>query len=132
MERTNKNDKSESLQKRHKDWIDIVNRRDAEAYSWLLTDDAVWFPPTGDPIGGREAFKEWLTPFFDRFNYNFSIADLRYRVSGNRAVSKGKFTSIMTPKVGGEPMQHSGTFTVLWYRVGEEWNIEHYIDDTDM
>lgn len=125
-------DKSESLQKRHKEWIDIVNRGDAEAYAGLLDEDAVWFPPSGDPIEGRVAFKEWLAPFFGRFDYDFSIADLRYRVSGNRAVSKGKFNSIMTLKEGGEPMQHSGSFTVLWYRVGEEWNIEHYIDDTDI
>lgn len=117
-------DKLESLQHCHKGWIDIVNRGDAKAYVGMLAEDAVWFPPEGEPIEGRTAFKEWLSPFFSRFNYDFSIADEQFRISGDRAVSKGKFTSIMTPKEGGEAMQHSGMFIVLWRREGEEWYME--------
>lgn len=125
-------DKSETLQQRHKEWIDIVNRGDAEVYAGLLTEDAVWFPPEGDPFKGRTAFKEWLSPFISRFDYDFSITEERFRIMGDRAISRGKFTSVMIPKEGGEPMQHSGTFTVLWWREGEEWYIDRYIDDTDM
>ncbi len=125
-------DKLDSFQKRHKEWIDIVNNGDAEAYAGLLTEDAVWFPPGGYPIEGRAAFKKWLDPFFGRFVYEFSVTNERIRITADRAVEKGEFTSLMTPKGGGEPMKHSGTFTVLWKWEGEGWNIERYIDDTDM
>lgn len=121
-----------TLQQRHKEWIDIVNRGDAEAYAGMLAEDAVWFPPEGDPIEGREAFKEWLAPFIGQFEYDFSIAGERFRIMGDRAISSGKFISVMTPKKGGEPMQHGGTFIILWYRKRDEWYIERYIDDTDM
>lgn len=125
-------DKLKILQQRHIDWINIVNRGDAEAYAGLLTEDAVWFPPGSDPIEGREAFKEWLGPFLSRYNYDFSIGNERFRVMVDRAITKGKFTSLMTPKEGGEPMQHIGTFIVLWHREGDDWYIERYIDDTDL
>lgn len=121
-----------TLQQRHKEWIDIVKRGDAEAYAGLLTEDAVWFPPTGKPLAGRKAFREWLSPFFNRYEYDFSITNEWFRIAGDRAIEKGKFTSVMNSKKGSEQMKHSGTFTVLWRREGDEWYIERYIDDTDM
>ena len=121
------------LQQRHREWIDIVHKGDAEAYSQLLTEDAVWFPPDSDPIVGREAFREWLSPFFNRFTYDFDIGNKRITASGGRAVEKAAFTSEMTPKKGGEPMRHSGTFIALWQRDQNGiWRIERYIDDTNI
>ncbi|MEX0647323.1 MAG: SgcJ/EcaC family oxidoreductase [Balneolaceae bacterium] len=120
------------LQQRHNEWIEIVNRCDLEGYVELLAEDGVWLPPGGKPVEGRDAFREWLEPFFSRFEYDFSITDARFRESGGRAISKGKFISVMTPKEGGDSMQHSGTFTVLWHRNGDEWYIDRYIDDTGL
>lgn len=125
-------DELKSIQQRHKEWINIVNRGDAEAYAGLLAEDAVWFPPTGDPIVGRDAFSEWLSPFFSRFEYDFTITNERFRIAGDRAVEKGTFTSVMSPVVDGDPMEHSGTFTVLWRCERQQWYIERYIDDTDI
>lgn len=123
---------SKSLKQRHNEWIDIVNRGDVDAYAELLTEAAVWIPPSGEPIVGREAFREWLASFFSRFSYNFSITNKRLKIFNDRAIGKGEFTTEMIPKEGGKPMRHSGTFMVLWYREGEHWYIERYIDDTDL
>jgi ketosteroid isomerase-like protein len=99
----------------------------------LLTEDAVWFPPGSDPIVGRKAFREWLSPFFNKFLYEFDISNKRITTSGGRAVERAGFTSKMTPKEGGEPMRHSGTFIALWHRDESGiWRIERYIDDTNI
>lgn len=122
-----------SLEQRNKDWIAIVNNRDAEAYAKLLTEDVVWFPPDGDPIVGREAFKRWLAPFFSRFKYDFNISDKQIKIAGVKAVEKASFTSEMTPEEGGKKIRHSGTFITLWHRdVEGTWRIERYIDDTNV
>lgn len=121
----------ESLEKQHQKWIDAVNNEDIDAYANIIAKDAVWIPPGQQPIIGREAFKQWLEPFFGRYSYNFSISEPQFIVSGDWAFERAKFTSKMTPISGGAPMTHSGTFTVLWCRCkNKNWRIERYIDDT--
>lgn len=123
----------ESLKKQHQKWINVVNNGNIDEYTGILADDAVWIPPGQQPIIGRAAFKQWITPFASKFSYEFSISEERFIVSGNWAFERAQFTSKMTPNAGGEPMTHSGTFTVLWYRSEEgKWYIERYIDDTKL
>lgn len=123
----------EPLIERHQEWIDVVNAGDSDTYANLLAENAVWIPPGQDPITGRTAFKQWLTPFFDAFSYTFSISDVRIRVAGDWAIERAEFTSEMTPYNGGDPMKHTGTFTVLWHRDDDKvWYIERYFDDSDL
>ena len=77
--------------------------------------------------------KAMARTFFGKFSYDFSINEQQFIVAGDWAFERAKFTSIMTPNSGGEPMTHSGTFTVLWYRDRDkDWYIERYIDDTNL
>lgn len=123
----------QKLKERHREWVRIVNDGDIDAYIGILTEDAVWIPPGGEPIEGREAFKKWLTPFLTKFSYRFDITEERIKAAGSRALERAKFTSKMSPKTGGNPMIHSGTFTVLWIQKEDnKWYIERYIDDTDL
>ena len=123
----------ESLRKQHQKWIDVLNNGDIDAYVNIIVKDAVWIPPGQQPIIGREAFRQWLAPFFSKFSYDFSISEPQFIVSGNWAFERAKFTSKMIPNSGGEPMTHSGTFTVFWHRNREKnWCIERYIDDTNL
>lgn len=122
----------ESFKKRHNKWVEIVNSGNVEAYAKLLAEEVVWIPPGQQPITGREAFKEWLSPFMDKYSYDFSITDEQIRVSGDWVFERARFISKMTPLEGGEPMKHSGTFSVLWNRGSDnKWYIERYIDDSD-
>lgn len=124
---------AESLRKQHQKWIHAVNNENIDKYVNILGEDAVWIPPGQQPIIGREAFKQWLAPFFGKFSYDFSISDEKFIVSGNWAFERAKFTSKMTPNCGGDPMTHFGTFTIFWHRNEEnKWHIERYIDDTNI
>lgn len=125
-------DEIAAINKRRQEWIAVVNAGDVETYMSLLTSDVVWLPPDLHAISGRDAIRVWLQPFFDRFDYEFSLTDVRHRVAGKWAVEHGVFTSKMSPKLSGEPMEYSGRYIVLWRR-GDDgvWSIERYIDDTD-
>ncbi|MCW9706642.1 YybH family protein [Fodinibius salsisoli] len=123
----------DSLIKQHQNWINAVNNENIDEYANILAEDAVWIPPGQQPIIGRKAFRQWLKPFFGKFSYDFSISDERFLVSGNWAFERAKFTSKMTPNSGGDPMAHSGTFTVLWNQDDEDnWLINRYIDDSNI
>lgn len=123
----------EHFLKRHHEWIKVVNDRNLAGYVNLLKEDGIWIPPGQEPLIGREAFKSWLKPFFDQFRYNFTVKNERFRMAGNRVVEKGSFETVMTPENDGEPMAHSGTFTILWHRDEDRnWCIEFYIDDTGL
>lgn len=80
---------------------------------------------------GRSAFRDWVAPFLVRFNYEMSFSEVRHRVAGDWAAEKGRFRSLMTPRGGGEAMEHSGSYTLLWKREPDgTWRIERYVDDT--
>lgn len=123
----------QAFKERHQEWIRVVNNGDIEGYSEILTKDAVWIPPRSEPIEGRDAFKNWLTPFVKEYSYQFEISEQRIHITGNRALERASFTSTMTPRSGGDSMTHSGTFTALWIKDKDNmWYIERYIDDTNL
>lgn len=122
-----------SLIQRHREWVDVVNQRDIEAYANLLSEKAVWIPPGQPPIIGRQAFKQWLKPFFNDYRYDFTITGEQFNISGDWALERAEFTSRMTPVNGENTMEHSGSFTVIWHREHDNrWYIDRYVDDTGL
>lgn len=119
------------LARSHRSWIEAVNRGDLSAYADLVCEDVVWVPPGQAALEGRAAFRDWLAPFFERYAYEFSVGEPEFRAAGNRVVAKGRFRSRMTPRSGGETMEHGGRFLALWRRDDDgAWRIERYVDDT--
>ena len=122
----------EAIDRRREEWMAVVNAGDVERYMSLFADEIVWFPPEMQAISGREAVRVWLQPFFDRFDYQFTLSALSNRLAGNWAIERGTFTSRMTPKLSGEPMELSGRYIVFWRRdQNKVWMIERYVDETN-
>jgi uncharacterized protein (TIGR02246 family) len=118
------------LEQRRNEWRTVVNAGDLESYLELVTTDVVWLPPVGSPVQGRDAFGNWLEPFFGTYDYDFQLEPKRVRIFEGWCAEAGSFTSVLRPKVGGEPQEHSGTYAVLW-RLDEgdqTWRIERYVD----
>ncbi len=113
-------------------WVSVVNAGDLNGYALLLTEDAVWIPPSQPAINGREEFRKWLEPFFNKFDYELSFSEIKNREAGSWAVEQGCFTSRMSPKDGGEQMEHSGSYIVSWRQENDGiWRIERYVDTTE-
>lgn len=121
----------DALAESHRAWIEAVDRTDLEAYAELVCEDVVWLPPGEEAVEGREAFREWLAPFFEEWRYDFSVEDARFRVAGGRAMEKGRFVSRMAARVGPKEVEHVGHYVVLWRRDEDDtWRIERYADDS--
>ncbi len=124
---------TDAIDGRRQEWVAVVNARDPAGYAALFTPDGVWVPPGQPAVRGREAIHTWLRPFFEQFDYDFSMTDSQLRVAGDWAVECGKFTSNLRPRSGGELSSHSGSYVVLWRReLDERWYIERYMDVTDL
>lgn len=120
----------EELRRRRAEWRSVVNRGDIDAYARLVTEDVVWLPPIGEPIEGRDAFRSWLEPFMNRYDYDFQVEPRRVRAFEGWCVEAGTFRSVMTKKGTEEPQEHGGTYLVLWRRDAADgrWRIERYVD----
>jgi len=114
---------------RRDDWCAALNDDDPDAYLDLVAEDLVWLPPMGAPIEGREAFRRWLEPFMERFEYEFAVAPAHIRPFDGWCAETGRFRSVLTEKTGGEPRAHGGHYFVLW-RLDDDgvWRMERYVD----
>lgn len=121
----------DGLARSHRSWIQAVNRTDLAAYADLVCEDIVWLAPGREAFRGRDAFRSWLDPFFQRYAYQFSVEDSSIRVAGDWAFEKGYFRSVMTSRSDGTAMEHTGGFVILWRKDEDaRWRIERYVDDT--
>ena len=120
----------EALDARREEWVAAVEAGEADRYAALLSPDAVWIPPTGDEIVGRDAFRRWVAPFLERFAYEMELAPEAVRPGRDLAVESGRFVSRMTPREGGEAAVHEGRYLVLWRRDSGGWWIDRYVDVT--
>lgn len=117
-----------------KAWRDAINARSAEAFVRCVTEDAVWLPPRGGAIRGREELAAWLKELFEQFEYRFKTSDERLRMVGDDwAVEDAEFRSVLHPRSDeGEPMVHDGRYTIIWRRLDTgEWRIDRYLDRTE-
>lgn len=114
---------------RRREWVDAVNGGSLERYADLLAEDAVWLPPSGPPILGRDGFRRWLEPFFGRFEYDFFLEPARVIPFDGWCAEHGRFRSALTEKGGDTPQVHGGDYFVLW-RLDPDgaWRIERHVD----
>lgn len=118
-----------ALNQRRRKWIEVVNEGALDGYANLVTEDVVWLPPSGEPITTREGFRAWLKPFFEQYNYRFSVEPIQIRAFKDWCAEVGRFRSSLSAKDGGEPKEHSGTYLVLWRLDTDNiWRIERYVD----
>jgi len=114
-------------------WLDAVNSNDIDRVKSIFTDDAVWIPLGMPALNGKNAVADWINPFFETYNYEFSIDESNVKGAGDWAVEHASFTSKLHPKEGeGTTSEHHGKYIVIWrWEKDNKWRIERYLDNTD-
>ena len=113
---------------RRREWIAVVNNGSLDDYADLVAEDVVWLPPAGPALTSRRAFREWLEPFFTRYDYEFSVEPSEVRVFESWCAEVGRFRSVLSTG-GGDPQEHAGNYFVLWRLDADgTWRIERYVD----
>jgi len=122
-----------AIDQRRQRWVDLTAGGDAGGCVQLLTEDAVWFPPDMAALSGRAQIRDWMAPFFELYEYEFSVVNPQLRLAGNWALERGVFRSFHTSRFDGRRSEHSGKYLISWRRESDgEWYIERYMHLSDL
>lgn len=95
-------------------WAD----REVEALTAFYTEEAVVFPPRGDPLRGREALRVYWTRPADRRILEHVVRPERIDVDGGLAAEHGWF--MLTFQAGSNaPARDSARYVSIWRRGGD-------------
>lgn len=123
-------DEYKIIEHRRKEWIGAVNACDVERYLELLTEDVLWFPPGQPAFQGKDAFESWISRFFERFRYRFSINRPKLQLSGFWALERAAYNTKMRSVANGKRMEHSGKYLLVWRKDQDGiWRIDCYIGE---
>jgi ketosteroid isomerase-like protein len=110
------------------EWKAAINTSDIENSMLHRADDEVSIPPNMPARIGKEANRNSLIHGFEQFTYHdaYDVKDIN--VGGDLAVAHVTYTTIATPKAGGEPTEHNGNWIVVFKKQPEgTWNCIYMI-----
>jgi ketosteroid isomerase-like protein len=117
-----KADETKLLSAIHRE-IEMFEAGDADGLMALFADNAVSLPQGSPPVVGKAAIAEGNRAFLDAFNVNFDFELVDYEIAGDYATRQGKWTQVLTPKDGGDPVTVPGKCMVGWKKIDNDWKI---------
>jgi len=114
----------EAIKKITDDFNAAINAGDIDKLVSLYTDDAVRIPPNKPALIGKEAIRSMFQEQLDKFTVQNEGVIVDLKVSGDLAFVRGSWTSINTPKTGGEPLKENGSFVSVFQKQPEgSWKV---------
>ncbi|MEE8349277.1 MAG: SgcJ/EcaC family oxidoreductase [Acidobacteriota bacterium] len=109
------------------------NAGDLDGVVAVFTDDAIRMPPNAPALIGKESIRSWMQATFDENTHQLYNPLEEVQVSGDLAFGRGTYTTTMTPKAGGEPIQDEGKYLVIfqkqpdgsWKAIRDTWNSDN-------
>lgn len=125
----------EAIKKITDDFNAAINAGNIDKLVSLYTDDAVRIPPNKPALVGKEAIRRLFQEQLDQFTVQNEGVIVDLKVSGDLAFVRGSWTSINTPKTGGEPLKFNGNFVSIiqkqpdgsWKTICNSWSNEQLI-----
>jgi uncharacterized protein (TIGR02246 family) len=101
-----------------------ANASDAEGLAELYTANAVRIPPNEPALIGKEAIRVHFQQFYNQFTEKVENLVVDVQVSGNLAFSRGTWTSVISPREGGESHKLNGNWVSIQRKQpGGSWKI---------
>jgi ketosteroid isomerase-like protein len=98
----------------------------------LYPEDVVVLAPNQPALVGKDAVLVWLQGLYDQFTVDeFTSPVEEVAVADAWAFSRGTFGWVLSPKAGGEPVEDSGNFIVIWHRAPDGWKRARVIWNSD-
>jgi len=105
-------------------YLRSINDEDLATLSSLTTEGHIMLAPNRPPIVGKAANDEVNGRAFEQFDFDETWTPVETVVSGDWAHQRGTFTTIATPKAGGERREISGSFLRIYQRQPDgEWRM---------
>ena len=110
----------------------VISSEDLDGWIDQFTDDAIFMRPDIEVLKGKEAGRESVRSWFDRFDVEFSVSVDEIEVFGDWAFARWSFTSKVTPKFGGETTERAGKeIWILKRQHDGSWKCSHIIYNYD-
>jgi uncharacterized protein (TIGR02246 family) len=110
----------------------LISSGDLDGWIDQFTEDAVFMPSDSPVAMGKEAGREFARPWYEHFDVEFSISVDEIEVHGNWAFARWSFTSLATPKSGGDTTERSGKeIWILKRQNDDSWRCSHIIYNYD-
>ena len=110
------------------EWNTAGNAGDIDRSLSHRAENEIQIPPNQPAIVGKEADRRLHQQWFDQFIFNEDDVVKDVRVSGDLAVAHVIWSAIVTPKVGGEPVNSNGNAIIVLKKQSDDvWNCIYWI-----
>ena len=99
------------------------NHADLRAVESLYAEDAVWLPPTGPVVEGRQTIVERYRNSFATVRLHYTFVEIEHHTDGDWAFSRGTTEGTVTPIAGGEPRKINDKYLMILRRASGKWKI---------
>jgi uncharacterized protein (TIGR02246 family) len=87
------------------EWATAWIAGDTAAVADFYAEDAILLPQNHPPVVGKKAIQSGYQSFFDQFSIKGSSEILELEVAGDWGFMRGTYTTVVTPKAGGKPIE---------------------------
>jgi ketosteroid isomerase-like protein len=94
--------------------------------------DMVLMPPNVPAVAGRAAVVEFMHGFLEQFQLRIRYQSDEMVIHHGFAFDRGRYSQVLTPKGGGNPVPESGKYLWIYTRAADgEWKFSRVIWNAD-
>jgi uncharacterized protein (TIGR02246 family) len=104
-------------------WLQMIKDKDSAGIAQFYADDGVVMPPNQPLVTGREGIaKFWQSmTAIPEATLTFQPDRIDFSSAGDVAIDRGSYR--FTAKPGGQAVDETGKYLVVWKKVGNEWKV---------
>jgi uncharacterized protein (TIGR02246 family) len=104
-------------------WLQLIEAKDAATIAQFYADDGVVMPPNQPLAAGREAIQKFWqsTVAIPEMTLTFQPDRIEFSRAGDIAVDRGTYR--FSGKPGGQAVEETGKYLVIWKKVGADWKV---------
>jgi uncharacterized protein (TIGR02246 family) len=104
-------------------WLQLIKDKDSAAIAQFYADDGVVMPPNQPLVTGRDAItKFWQSMVaIPESTLTFQPDRIDFSRAGDMAIDRGTYR--FTGKPGGQAVDETGKYLVVWKMVGDDWKV---------
>jgi uncharacterized protein (TIGR02246 family) len=110
------------------EWANQLHAKQLDRFAALYTPDAVFLPPTGERITGRDAIREMTRGVMAQFTSTITLHSITAERSGDLAYDSGDFTETLVATADGAKMDSRGNYLMILKRSQDgSWSIAQQV-----
>ena len=112
-------------------WVQLIQAKDSATIAQFYADDGVVMPPNQPLVSGREAIVQFWQSMIaiPEATLTFQPERIEFSSAGDMALDRGTYR--FTGKPGGQAVDETGKYVVVWKKVGGDWKVAADIFNSD-